>query len=212
LANIIKLPQYVWYNPREVDFPLPDNWDVTTYNIAGYDKPAVKPGEIKAAIDSPIGMPPLKEYARGRKEAVKEAKARYVTTNTKDNDTVIANNYTRATGFVVSLTPAVQAVKPEGGSIAINANSPSGQGVHYPHDNFVKTISGDLLFKTVVAPHIKNMVIYTEYPEARILGRFENPDQALQTNDQSRVISTLEKGHGARVAVYPSSDMQYYAD
>lgn len=416
MANIIKLPQYVWYESREVEFALPDNWEVNIHNIAGYDKPAMTPEEIEAAISSPTGMPQLREYARGRKEAViifddmtrstmsaqiipfilnelaeagftddrirfiaavanhhaldwismarkvgedivarfpvynhcpflnctdigtssygtavsvnsevmycdlkigigsvvphpiyglsgggkiimpgvssyqsvlnhhgrthqawreerrnrglplsgelndnplqldaqeiagmagldmvincfinrwgetvkimagaldptyqaavKEARSHYVAANTKDNDIVIANNLTKATEFVVSLVPAVQAVKPEGGSIVINSNPPSGQVVHYLYDNFGKTIGGDLFNRIVIAPHIKNVIIYTEYPEARTLGRFENPDQVLQTNDWDRVIETLVKthGHSAKVAVYPNSDTQYYAD
>ena len=70
MANIVKLPQYSWYDQKEVEYPLPDNWQVTVHNIAGYDRPAMKPDEIKAAVTSPIGMPPLRELAKDRKEAV----------------------------------------------------------------------------------------------------------------------------------------------
>ena len=66
--NSVKLPQYSWFNPREVEYPLPDDWQVTVRNIAGYDKPALKTDDIKKAVKSPIGMPPLREYARGKKE------------------------------------------------------------------------------------------------------------------------------------------------
>ena len=70
MTNTIKLPQYIWYEPREVDFPLPDGWQVTVQNIAGYNKPAIKADEIKSAITSPIGMQPLRELAKDRKEVV----------------------------------------------------------------------------------------------------------------------------------------------
>ena len=53
--TIVKLPQYIWYNPREVEFPLPDSWQVKTYNITGYNRPAMTLAKIKTAITSPIG-------------------------------------------------------------------------------------------------------------------------------------------------------------
>ncbi|GAF93261.1 unnamed protein product, partial [marine sediment metagenome] len=70
MVSTIKLPQYVWYEPREVEFPLPDNWQVEVHNIAGYDRPTMTPDDIRAAISSPIGMPPIREIARGKNEVV----------------------------------------------------------------------------------------------------------------------------------------------
>src|SRR3989304_2781309 len=66
----IKLPQYIWHNQKDVEYPLPDSWKTTIHNIAGCNKPALKPAGIKKAIASPIGMPPLRELARGKKEVV----------------------------------------------------------------------------------------------------------------------------------------------
>ena len=68
--NSVKLPQYIWHNQSEVEFTLPDNWQVTVHNIAGSDKPAMSPDEIKAALTSPIGSLPLREMARDKKEVV----------------------------------------------------------------------------------------------------------------------------------------------
>jgi nickel-dependent lactate racemase len=70
LAKIVRLPQYIWYEPREVEFPLPDGWQVKVHNMAGHNKPVIKAGEIRTAIVSPIGMPPLREMAKGKKEVV----------------------------------------------------------------------------------------------------------------------------------------------
>ncbi|GAJ08590.1 unnamed protein product, partial [marine sediment metagenome] len=38
--------------------------------MAGYNRPAMKPDEIKASISNPIGIPPIKELAKGKKEVV----------------------------------------------------------------------------------------------------------------------------------------------
>jgi len=416
LTNIIKLPQYSWYNPREVEFPLPDSWRVVVHNIAGYNRPAMKASEIRKAITSPIGMPPLRELARGKKEvvilfddltrstrvyeivpfvleelaeagitddrirfiaavanhqamdrislakklgegilarfavynhcpflnctyigtssygtkayinsevmhcdlkigigqivphplyglsgggkiivpgvasyetvvahhgqthaawmterrkaglpatgvidgspinadameiarmagldmlinclvnlwgetvaifagalepaykaAVKEAKSHYLAINTSDSDIVIANAFNKAAEFNMALANALPAVGRQGGDIVLIANSPSGQDVHYLFDSFGKTISGSLGRPMTLAPHINRVIFYTEYPEARILGRFANRDKVLLMSDWREVIKTLEESHGAgtKVTVYPGADIQYFAD
>ncbi|MEE8419275.1 MAG: lactate racemase domain-containing protein, partial [Dehalococcoidales bacterium] len=66
----VKLPQYSWDEPREMEYPLPDGWQVTVNNFTGSDRPAAQAEAIRAAVTSPIGMPPLREAARGKKEVV----------------------------------------------------------------------------------------------------------------------------------------------
>lgn len=68
--SLIRLPQLAWYEPKELKLPLPDSWQVEVYNMAGFNRPAMKPDEIKAAIANPIGSPPIKELARGKSEVV----------------------------------------------------------------------------------------------------------------------------------------------
>ena len=68
--SVIKLPQLAWYGIKELELPLPDNWSAKFYNMAGFDRPAMKPEAMKAAIANPIGSPPIRELARGKKEVV----------------------------------------------------------------------------------------------------------------------------------------------
>ena len=68
--NTIRLPQLAWYETKELELPLPDSWQVEVYNMAGYNRPAMKPDEIKASISNPIGIPPIRELAKGKKEVV----------------------------------------------------------------------------------------------------------------------------------------------
>jgi len=70
MANIIKLPQQSWYEPRELELPLPDNWQFEVCNMAGYNRPALSDDQIKAAITNPIGSPRIRDMARGKKEVV----------------------------------------------------------------------------------------------------------------------------------------------
>ena len=70
MTNIIKLPQLAWHGVKELEIAFPDGWDIEVCNMAGHDRPHMKPEEIRAAIAGPIGMAPLREYARGKKEVV----------------------------------------------------------------------------------------------------------------------------------------------
>jgi nickel-dependent lactate racemase len=65
---IMKLPQMAWESPQEQDFFLPDSWDVTVGNIAGHDRLALSDDQIRASIGNPIGTPPIRELAKGKKE------------------------------------------------------------------------------------------------------------------------------------------------
>ena len=411
--NSVKLPQYIWHDQREVEFPLPDNWKITVHNIAGSNKPAMRPDEIKAALASPIGTLPLREMARDKKEAVilfdnmtrstrpyeiipfileeladagitddrirfiaavgnhqamdrsamvkklgedivarysvfnhcpflhtdyigtssfgtkasinsevlrcnlkiaigsvfphvlygfsgggkiivpgvasydtvkshhqeihenwqreqrakgvqpkgttgnppntdareisamvgvdllinclpnglgetaaifagalepsyqaavKEAVKHYQAVNTGDNDIVIANAFVKASEYGMA-GGTIQAINPQGGSIVFLANSPTGQVVHYLFDRLGKPVHGEDSHGPGIAPHIKNYIIYTEYPEAKMMEHFVGNEKALMTSDWTRVIERLKQSHGAgaKVAVYPNADIQYFA-
>jgi nickel-dependent lactate racemase len=70
LGNIIELPQLAWHGVKKLNLTFPESWDVEVCNMAGYDRPHLNPGEIKKAVTGLIGMPPLREYARGKREVV----------------------------------------------------------------------------------------------------------------------------------------------
>ncbi len=74
MTNTVKLPQLAWHPSgeglKELELPLPESWQVEVCNMAGYNRPHLKPEGIKESITNPIGMPPLREYARGKKEVV----------------------------------------------------------------------------------------------------------------------------------------------
>jgi nickel-dependent lactate racemase len=53
-----------------MELPFPEGWEVEVCNFSGHDRPAMNGDQIRAAVAAPVGMPPLKEFARGRKEAV----------------------------------------------------------------------------------------------------------------------------------------------
>jgi nickel-dependent lactate racemase len=70
LASTIKLPQLAWHGVKDLEIPLPEGWQVEVCNMAGYNRPHLKPAEIKEAIANPIGMPPISDFGRGKQEVV----------------------------------------------------------------------------------------------------------------------------------------------
>jgi len=65
----LKLMEYEWSDhPREVDYFVPDSWDVTICEIAGAHRPLLTLQEIRAKIDSPIASPTIQDLARGKKK------------------------------------------------------------------------------------------------------------------------------------------------
>jgi lactate racemase len=65
---VISLPQLAWHGAKELKIALPVGWRIEICNMAGYNHPPLNPGAIKKAVGNPIGMAPLREYARGKKE------------------------------------------------------------------------------------------------------------------------------------------------
>ena len=68
--NTVTLPQLPWHGTKELKLPLPDSWQVEFYHMTGWNRPAMKPAEIKAAITNPIGTAPIRELAKGKNEVV----------------------------------------------------------------------------------------------------------------------------------------------
>ena len=91
------------------------------------------------------------------------------------------------------MSSAIPAIKPEGGDAVIITNSPSGQDIHYLFDNFGKTISGSLGRSMMVPPHIRNLIIHTEFPEMRILDRERDVHRVMS---QSQTIEPSQSSGG----------------
>jgi len=66
----VTVPQLAWFEPKPLKLSIPDGWKSEVYNMAGFDRPALSHDEIKATVANPIGMPPLRELAKGKKEVV----------------------------------------------------------------------------------------------------------------------------------------------
>jgi len=69
--SILTLPQLAWYGDTALELPMPDGWQVEMCHMAGYDRPALTPDQIKVAVSTNLyGTPPIRELAKGKKEVV----------------------------------------------------------------------------------------------------------------------------------------------
>jgi len=64
------LPQYSWYEDKEIPIEFPDDWIVEFHSVPGDRWPALKAEDIGAKIRSPVGAPRLSEMAHGKQSVV----------------------------------------------------------------------------------------------------------------------------------------------
>jgi len=144
--------------------------------------------------------------------AVAEAKAHYLTAETKGEGIVIANTFAKANEAVNGLHTAFSAVSDEGGDIVLIANAPDGQVTHYLMGNFGKTTGGKLKLQAKIPPKVNHVIIYTEYPDVAGRGYIEASDKVWFVNNWGEAIQALQQFHpaGTKVAVLPSAEIQYF--
>jgi nickel-dependent lactate racemase len=64
----VELRTGIWYNDHLFELAFPDSWDVVTYWPD--TPPPLTDKEIRAIIDNPIGQPPLRALAKGKKRPI----------------------------------------------------------------------------------------------------------------------------------------------
>jgi len=144
--------------------------------------------------------------------AVDEAKSHYHTSAPKGEGIVIANTFAKANeAIAVGLGTAFKAASPEGGSVVLIANAPDGQVTHYLMGSFGRESAGEMNFKVRIPEHVNRLCIYSEYPDVAGRDYVEESDKVLFTDKWDEVLEALQdsNGNAARVAVYPSADIQY---
>lgn len=70
MTRTIEVPQLPWHGAKPLELALPGEWQVDVCNMAGYNRPAMNDDQIRVAIASPVGAPPIRELARGKSEVV----------------------------------------------------------------------------------------------------------------------------------------------
>jgi nickel-dependent lactate racemase len=66
----IKIPQLLWYGNTEMELNFPQSWSVSFCPMQGATRKKLTPEEIIRIFASPIGIKPIDELAKGKKEVV----------------------------------------------------------------------------------------------------------------------------------------------
>ncbi len=67
---IYPLPAHNLYGNAPVNIDIPDDWEVVVCDYAGVNTPAMTDDEIAKAISRPIGRQPIREAAKGKRDAI----------------------------------------------------------------------------------------------------------------------------------------------
>jgi len=145
--------------------------------------------------------------------AVQEAKANYLTPLTGDKDIVIANTFAKANEANIGVAIAYPALKQSGGDVVLITNSPDGQVTHYLMGNFGRMTTTPLRIVTEIPPFVNHLIVYSEYPDIAGMGYIGESGRVLYMDNWDDVLRTLQQFHRdeVKVAVYPSSEIQYCA-
>ena len=62
----VTLPQNMWQGFQPIEIELPDDWEVEIHGIKADTMPALSLEELRARINRPYGLKPLRELAKGK--------------------------------------------------------------------------------------------------------------------------------------------------
>lgn len=65
--NVVPLRIHEWFGDTVEQFPFPKDWQVTVHHMRGVNHPPLTPPQIRDAILHPVGTPPLRELAAGKR-------------------------------------------------------------------------------------------------------------------------------------------------
>jgi nickel-dependent lactate racemase len=135
--NQIRLPQLAWYDARELALHLPPSWQTRVYNMAGFNRPALKPEEIKQNVANLIGSLPIRELAKGKNKVI-----------------IIFDDPTRVTR-VADIVPHILQELTEGGVPDTKIQFISATGAHMAWDrvSLAKKLGEDTLLRFPVYNH-----------------------------------------------------------
>ena len=70
LTQTVSVPQRAFFGDSQLDLEFPRAWEVVVKPMSGWDAPALTADQMRAALAKPYGTAPLRELAKGKREAV----------------------------------------------------------------------------------------------------------------------------------------------
>jgi nickel-dependent lactate racemase len=152
------------------------------------------------------------DFIEAHKRAVAEAKVLYSLDPTpKDKDVVIANAFAKPNEMPIAVLVGLLGLRGLTGTVAIIANAPEGQVIHYLLGRFGKEYGGRQYPVTAI-PTSLNLIIQAPYLDRTFADWFANPEVVTWTREWDETLQVLRKtyGPGSRIGVVPSATMAYY--
>ncbi|MCK4897148.1 MAG: DUF2088 domain-containing protein, partial [Anaerolineales bacterium] len=69
-TNTVNIRTHEYYGDLEEQLTFPDTWELEVLHMKGHGQPGLTSDQIRDKLDQPIGTPPLREIAAGKKTAV----------------------------------------------------------------------------------------------------------------------------------------------
>lgn len=63
----VPLRTHEWFGDRVENFQFPAGWEIQVHHMHGVNNPVLRPAQIRDAILHPVGTPPLRELAAGKR-------------------------------------------------------------------------------------------------------------------------------------------------
>ncbi|MBS3809658.1 MAG: DUF2088 domain-containing protein [Desulfobacterales bacterium] len=152
------------------------------------------------------------DMASVHKRAVELAKEVYVTRpRPSDKDLVIANAFAKANEMTIAVRLGVMALAGFTGTLAVIADSPEGQVVHYLLGRFGRSYGGRQ-HPVATVPESLDLIIMAPHLEKTFGDWFSNPGRITWTRSWQETMELLREKFSANtsVAVLPNATMQYY--
>jgi lactate racemase len=157
----IKLPQTAWFNPRELAIQLPDDWQIQTCQMQGWNRPALSAEAILESLRHPLGSPALAEIAKGKKEAV-----------------IVFDDLTRVTRTAVIVPQVLQELR-SAGLDEKHIRFICGTGLHgvMNRSHFVKKLGEETVCRYAVYSH-------NPFGNCRLVGTTETFETPVYINEE----------------------------
>jgi len=68
--SLVKVPTAAWYGDSELELTFPPSWEVVVCRMKGDSTPPITEETMRATFTNPIGVLPIRELARNKKEVV----------------------------------------------------------------------------------------------------------------------------------------------
>jgi len=145
-------------------------------------------------------------------QAVELAKEHYATDpRPDDNDIVVANAFCKPNEMAIAVLVGLLGLRDMDGTVAVLANAPEGQVVHYLLGRF-GTDHGGRQYPVSSLPPQLDLIIQAPHLDRTFGDWFANPEVITWSTGWEQTIALLRERHGpaAKVGVVPNGTMAYH--